>query len=342
MRTRIMAAVALVAASLNVAHAEPPATRAEGFACRLAAVGGPDSVHTGVVAAGPVALADLPGVSSREGVEWGVGTPSQGQITCGIEVGYDLDLHPNQSAFVAQVSASGSSVVTLGPTQVSYTYPRYYVVALCTIWRLFSPATGWRTLYYNAPTGGFTDNPANAQCAVAEGPGESSGNGAGEEGGNSDPAVRVDAYGHIVITGSSSGISFTTSDRYADSFSCSITSYSPVTVTCTPNFPNAQNADAFYCEYFIITATTSSPAAKVHGVASCLGHTGAPLSGGDAETNDVSGSSGSDRQYAAGYYDENVDVTSVVCVARGINGAPTPTTDFQVDCYEPGLPAVVR
>jgi hypothetical protein len=337
-----MTAIALVAAGLNVAHAEPPATRGEGFACRLAATGAQDSsVHSGVIAGGPIALADLPGVSSRNGVEWGLGTPSQGEITCGIQVNHDL--HPVH-AWVAQVSASGSPVVTLAPTPVSYVASPGAVVALCTIWHVWSPSTGWRTLYYNAPSGGFTDNPYRAQCATVDDPSEpTTGQDSGtDEGGSTDPAVRVDAYGHIVITGDSSGISFTTSDRYADSFSCSITSYSPVTVTCTPNFPNSQNADAFYCQYFIITATTSSPSAAVHGVASCLGHTGAPLSGGDAETNDVSGSNGSDQQTAAGYYDENVDVTSVVCVARGINGSTTPTADFSVDCYEPGLPAVVR
>lgn len=115
-----------------------------------------------------------------------------------------------------------------------------------------------------------------------------------------------------------------------------------MTVTCNPIFPNAVGADAFHCEYFIATARTSSAAGKAHGVASCLGNTGAPLAPGDAETDDVSGANGASSHAAAGYYDENVDVTDVVCVAKGINGNATPTATFTVDCYEPGLPAFVR
>jgi hypothetical protein len=152
------------------------------------------------------------------------------------------------------------------------------------------------------------------------------------------PPVREDAYGHIIITSDATGVSFVTTDRYQDSFSCAFTSSAPVTVTCHPIFPNAMRATAFYCGYWILTATTRAEGA-VRGQASCLGNTGTTLSPGDVSTRDVRGNPDADTKVSALTYDINHDVTTVVCQAWGVSGTTTPVPqNYTVDCYEPAPP----
>jgi hypothetical protein len=170
---RPYAAALLVAGTLlttGTARADAPTGVGSlcGFASsddRTGAVGQPGQ-QIGEVYGGPVAVADLP--ASLDPVFWDeFGNPASGTITCAIQVG---GTGAYADADGASASASGTVVVYLPPTEI--TYFNFAAppdpVWLCTTWTLTDGHGDTDTLYHDYSTGRWTTDPYAAQCAFAD------------------------------------------------------------------------------------------------------------------------------------------------------------------------------
>ena len=332
-RTRLAVAVATVAAATaltGVATADDPAVA--GWLCGLTAVADPTGLvgqpgqRIGEVHGGPFAVAALPSTAGFDVTA----NPVSATLTCAVSIGGS---GAYTDADAVSASASGTGVVTLPPSEVSYFAGDNDPVWVCTTITVTDAHGVSETRYYDDTTGEFSTDPATAVCALQVSTGR-------PVDPPPPPRVRADAFGHIVIHVTSTGLSFTTSGVYQTSFNCGFTSFAPVTVDCTPKASSVTHVDGWYCTYWILTATTTGNAA-VRGQSSCLGNHTTTLYPGDASTRDVHGTD-SATSYSVLNYDINHDVTDVVCQAWGINGSTTPVgPTYTVNCFEPGQPATV-
>jgi type 1 fimbria pilin len=146
---------------------------AVGFTCGFTssddptgAVGQPGQ-QIGEVDGGPVAVADLPTVDDTvtpPAVSVTGGNPESGTITCAIQVG-GTGVYTDADA--ASASASGTAVVYLPPTEITYFAAPTDNVWSCTTWVVADAAGGSDTLYLDDTTGEFVTDPAAAHCALA-------------------------------------------------------------------------------------------------------------------------------------------------------------------------------
>jgi hypothetical protein len=342
-RTRLAVAVAAAAATAltGVASADGPA--GAGVLCGLTATTDPTGgvaqpgQWVGEVHGGPFAVADL---ATDDAVSGLTGNPASATVTCATQVnGTGRYTDPD----AVSASASGTAVVTLPPTAVSFYAGGTDSVWLCATLVATDAHGESETLYFDDTTGDWAADPGWATCALAvsqDGTLVASVGSAVVGPRPPRPRVRADAFGHIVIHATSTGLSFTTSGVYQTSFNCGFTSFAPVTVDCTPKPSSVTHVDGWYCTYWILTATTTGNA-SVRGQSSCLGNHTTTLYPGDASTRDVHGTD-SATSYSVLNYDINHDVTDVVCQAWGINGSTTPVgPTYTVNCFEPGQPATV-
>lgn len=83
-----------------------------------------------------------------------------GTVTCIIQVDNQFHSGPN----VVSAVASGTDVVVLSPTLVSYNSPENSQDYLCTQW---TNADGSGTVYWDVPSGTWSHDPNTAQCGAA-------------------------------------------------------------------------------------------------------------------------------------------------------------------------------
>jgi hypothetical protein len=163
---------ALVGSMLSPAHADAPS--AAGFTCSYTssddssgAVGGRGQ-QIGVIDGGPVLVADIASVddATTPPTVWidPSGNPASGTITCAIQVG---GTGAYTDADAAAASASGTTVVDLPPTEITYYSASTDNIWMCTTWTLTDAHGDSETLYLDDTTGDFTTDPASAKCALA-------------------------------------------------------------------------------------------------------------------------------------------------------------------------------
>jgi hypothetical protein len=174
----VAAAVAATVASGTLAPANADSPAAAGFTCGLTAVDDPGVASAASSGAarqpgqqdgeedgGPVVIADLPTIgadSPRR--DWDVtGNPASGTITCAVQVG-GTGVYTDADA--ASASASGTVVVYLPPTLVSFFAAPTDAVWSCTTWTLTDAHGDSETLYLDDTTGEFLTDPAAATCAL--------------------------------------------------------------------------------------------------------------------------------------------------------------------------------
>jgi hypothetical protein len=148
-------------------------TGAAGFTCGFGSSDDPTGTvanpgtQVGEVDGGPIAVADLPTVSDSTPpvVTFDVGgNPASGTITCALQVG-GTGVYTDPDAVSA--AASGTVVVYLPPTLISYQAGLTDPVWSCTTWTLTSGSGETDTLYLDDATGEFSTDPATATCALA-------------------------------------------------------------------------------------------------------------------------------------------------------------------------------
>jgi hypothetical protein len=161
----------LVSVVGTTAHADAPG--AAGFTCGFTssddptgAVGQPGQ-QIGEVDGGPILVADLPAIDDQTppNVTFdATGNPASATITCSIQVGGNGS-YLNASA--ASGSASGTVVVYLPPTEITYFAAPTDAVWSCTTWTLTDANHDSVTLYLDDTTGEFTEDASAATCALA-------------------------------------------------------------------------------------------------------------------------------------------------------------------------------
>jgi hypothetical protein len=169
---KLLTAVAIAAglAAIVPASAHADAPGAAGFTCGFAsnddptgAVANPGT-QVGELDGGPVAVADLPDTSTTPPSFDATGNPASATITCALQVG-GTGLYTDADAVSA--SASGTVVVYLPPTVISYQATATDPVWSCTTWVLSDANGATDTLYLDDTTGNFVTDPATAHCALA-------------------------------------------------------------------------------------------------------------------------------------------------------------------------------
>jgi hypothetical protein len=173
---RTLIAVAALAAAVSgtmstPGHADPPS--AAGFACRFSdfdpsSVVPDGSPQKGQLDGGPVAVADLPYVDDTlapPAVLFDTtGNPASATITCALQVG-GTGGYADTNVVDASASASGTVVVYLPPTVVTYAAAATDPLWVCTTWTLTDANGDSETLYLDDATGEFSTDPTTARCA---------------------------------------------------------------------------------------------------------------------------------------------------------------------------------
>jgi hypothetical protein len=162
----------LVSFATGAAHADAPG--AAGFTCGFTSSDDPSGAvanpgtQVGEVDGGPIAVADLPVVddtTTPPTVTFDTtGNPASATITCALQVG-GTGVYAETDAVNA--SATGTVVVTLPPTLISYQAGPTDPVWSCTTWTLTSANGETVTLYLDDPSGEFSTDPDTALCALA-------------------------------------------------------------------------------------------------------------------------------------------------------------------------------
>jgi hypothetical protein len=166
MRTLLAAALAVTSLGYGaVARADVP--QGTGFACEYLVYDEDATTARAEVDAGPVAVADLPALDSAgpHPLTWdATGNPATATVTCAVQVagtGHFTD--PDAVA----VSASGTGVVYLPPTLVSFATTFTDTLYLCTTWTLTDAHGDTATYYVDGATGDLSTDPATALCAAS-------------------------------------------------------------------------------------------------------------------------------------------------------------------------------
>jgi hypothetical protein len=162
----------LVSFATGAAHADAPG--AAGFTCGFSSSDDPTGTvanpgtQVGEVDGGPIAVADLPVVddtTTPPTVTFDTtGNPASGTITCALQVG---GTGTYAEADAVSASASGTVVVYLPPTLISYQAGATDPVWSCTTWTLTDANGDSETVYLDDATGEFSTDATTATCALA-------------------------------------------------------------------------------------------------------------------------------------------------------------------------------
>ena len=154
-------------------HSED-APGAAGFTCGFSSSDDPTGTvanpgtQVGEIDGGPIAVADLPTVDDSvtpPDVSWDfAGNPASGTISCALQVG-GTGVYAEADAVSA--SASGTVVVYLPPTLISYQAGATDPVWSCTTWTLTDAHGDSETIYLDDATGEFSTDASTATCALA-------------------------------------------------------------------------------------------------------------------------------------------------------------------------------
>ena len=261
----VTAALAVVVAPAQPAHATPDPT---GMLCGLSATAGASAdgtTWTGHVDAGPVVL-----------------DSTTGSVTCTVQLGSET--HGDSTNDAVAAPANGSHVVVLPPTPVSWTAPTTEPVYLCT-----EVTDGGTTLYYDVPSDSWDLDPVTARClqvnatlgvrttAKCPHPHMKASHGRGPRRpcpGDDGGETTLHPYypkGTIEITSTldvlvPTTIVYTDFTPAVDDWDCDEIVASTTTVTCTP--PAAPPGYRNVCGDVSVAATSQSPGA-VNGQSRC-------------------------------------------------------------------------
>ena len=164
-----LAAVLALACLVPPAHADPPG--AAGLGCGYWSTSDPTGaiehfIQVGEVAGGPVAVADLPHVTSTNpptAVLDTTGNPASATIVCAVQVtGNGVYTDPDATS----ASASGTAVVDLPPTLISYMAGVNDPVYLCTT-LVLTDANGDTDTLYRDYSGAWRTDPSTTYCTYA-------------------------------------------------------------------------------------------------------------------------------------------------------------------------------
>ena len=162
-------------ATVAITPAQAHDTSAAGFTCGFGSSDDPTGTianpgtQVGEIDAGPVAVAVLPDIDDTttpptiDPSHAIAGNPASATILCDIQV--NAPTHAGANA--AHAENTGTVVVYLPPTVISYQAVATDDVYMCTAWVLTHTGGAPETLYLDDATGDFLTDPTVATCSLA-------------------------------------------------------------------------------------------------------------------------------------------------------------------------------